>query len=152
MGERYVSAVGCYLPLVRLDRKAAASALRWTGLGGPRSGRRAVAGWDEDALTLAVEAARAAGGIADQVIFASTSAYFTERSQAGLLVEALALPEGTQAFDVANSRRCGVSALLQALRSDRRRLVVAGERRPTKAGSAAQLSFGDGAAAAVADD
>ena len=45
-----------YAPLLRLDRDSAARAMRFSGLGGRGGGRRVVAGWDEDPLTLAVEA------------------------------------------------------------------------------------------------
>lgn len=155
MADRFVAAVGGYLPLLRLDRKIAASALRWTGLGGLREGRRAVAGWDEDALTMAVEAARSALAESDQpqaIWFASTSAPFNERAQSALLVEALALPPTTRSSDAAGSRRCAVSALLCALQSSGCALVAAGERRPTKAGSPLQLAYGDGGAAVLVDD
>ena len=149
MPDGRISAIGAYLPLLRLERPAAAAALRWSGLGGPSRGRRAVAGWDEDALTLGVEAARLAarGGAVDEVMFASTSAPFFERAQAPLVVEALALSSRTRSLDVAGSRRCGVSALLRALEGGRDSLVVSGECRPTKAGSPTQLAFGDAGAA-----
>lgn len=155
MPDRYVKSVGAYLPLLRLDRKAAAAALSWTGLGGLRTGRRAVAAWDEDALTMAVEAARGAvgGQPAGSVVFASTSAPFRERLQAAILCEALGLPPQTAAADVAGSRRCAVSALRQALVSGSGdTLVAAGEKRPTSAGNALHLAWGDGAAAIVAGD
>lgn len=154
MGDRFVARLGTYLPLLRLERAAAAAALRWSGLGGPRDGFRAVAGWDEDALTLALEAARCALGDAPpaSVVFASTSAPFFERAQAPLLIEALALPAATRSMDVAGSRRAGVSALLRALDGHGDALVAAGERRPTKPGSASQLGYGDGGAAALIGD
>ncbi|MDD3447281.1 MAG: hypothetical protein PHS60_17910, partial [Zavarzinia sp.] len=60
MATRSIKGMGAYLPLLRLDRQAAVKALRWSGLGGPKAGRRAVAAFDEDSLTLAVEAARIA--------------------------------------------------------------------------------------------
>ncbi len=145
-----IASVGAYLPLLRLDRKAAAGALRWSGLGGPRSGRRAVAGWDEDALTLAVEAARGAvtsQAAPDDVVFASTSAPFFERGHAPLVIHALGLAGTTRSLDASGSRRAATSALMRALESDRTTLVAAGERRPTDPGSAAQLGFGDGGAA-----
>src|SRR5580658_870579 len=107
MPERYVKSVGTYLPLLRLERKAASAALSWSGLGGPRSGRRSVAGWDEDALTIAVEAARLALGDEppQAVVLASTSAPFRERLQSAILVDALGLPATTDATDVSGSRR-----------------------------------------------
>lgn len=153
MPDRYVKRVGAYLPLLRLDRKAAASALSWTGLGGPRAGRRAVAAWDEDALTMAVEAARGASEAAalDSVIFASTSAPFRERLQSAILREALGFPSAISTSDVAGSRRCAVSALRHALNSGAGDvLIAAGEKRPTTPGNALHLDWGDGAAAIVA--
>lgn len=155
MATRCIASLGGYLPLVRLDRSAAAAALRWSGLGGPKKGFRAVAGWDEDALTLAVEAARVVDGHGAEVqslVFASTSAPFFERAHSPLLIHALGLPETTRSTDVAGSRRAGTSALLSALEARRDTLVVCGEARPTQAGSAAQLAWGDGGAAAVVRD
>jgi 3-hydroxy-3-methylglutaryl CoA synthase/uncharacterized OB-fold protein len=155
MGERFITSMGAYLPLLRLSRKAANAALKWSGLSGAREGFRAVAGWDEDALTLAVEAARIAMRQAPApraLSFASTSASFSERAQAPLLAEALALPATVRTFDAAGSRRCAVSALLLALEGRGDVLVAAGERRVTKMGSPAQLSFGDGGAACLVSD
>lgn len=144
-----ISAIGGYLPLLRLDRKAAARELAWSGLPMPRSGTRAVADWDEDALTMAVEAARplCAGSAPEALRFASTSAYFTDRAQSGIALDALALPRTVRTSDAANSRRAATSALLDALLGGRDEVITAGEQRPTQPGSAAQLSFGDGAAA-----
>src|SRR3546814_5506746 len=86
-------AVGGYLPLLRLDRAQAAKSLRHFGLGGRQSGYRAVGGWDEDAFTFAAEASRSLVEVAPgRVGFASTSAPFTDRAHAGLIVDALGLP------------------------------------------------------------
>jgi len=152
MSDFGIKRVGGYLPVTRLDRKAAAAALKWSGLGGPRTGRRSVAGWDEDALTLAVEAARVAavGVKPSSVVFASTSAPFYERLQAGLVSEALSLPTAVRSQDVSGSRRCAVSALLQALQGQETTLITAGENRPCQAGNPLHLAFGDGGSAAVA--
>lgn len=149
MTASHINAVSGYLPLLRLPRRTALSALRWSGLGGMRDGHRAVAGWDEDALTLATEAARAvaSGDAPDQLIFASTSAYFTERASAPLLVDALALSRSIRTQDVSGSRRCAISALLAALEGCVPSIIAAGEKRPTKVGSTQQISFGDGGAA-----
>ena len=70
-----IVAVGGYLPLLRLDRAQAAKSLRHFGLGGRQAGYRTVAGWDEDAFTLAAEASRAiVESPPARVCFASTSA------------------------------------------------------------------------------
>jgi len=144
-----IRALGGYLPLLRLDRKTASRELAWSGLPMPRTGARAVADWDEDALTMAVEAARPlCGDSAPSALrFASTSAYFTDRAQSGIALDALAMPRTVRTADAANSRRAATSALLDALLSARDEIVTAGEQRPTQPGSAAQLAFGDGAAA-----
>lgn len=154
MSDRFITAIGGYLPLLRLERKAAAGALRFAGLGGRRDGHRAVAGWDEDALTLAVEAARgpAAGGPASALVFASTSAYFIDRSQAALMVDALGLPPATRTADAGGSRRCATSALLDAFERPGEVLIAAGEKRETQAGSAQQGNYGDGSAAVRVGD
>jgi 3-hydroxy-3-methylglutaryl CoA synthase/uncharacterized OB-fold protein len=121
---RIIAAAG-YLPLLRFDRAIARKELRWSGLGAGGSGHRAVAGWDEDALTLAVEAARGLGPVTPaRATFATTSATFTDRSQAGLLAEALALPETLATLDSTGSRRAGVAALARALEADVPDLLV----------------------------
>lgn len=147
-----VVAVGGYLPLLRIERKLIAKEMAWSGLGMPRAGFRTVAGWDEDPLTMAVEAARALaagepGSAPAAFRFASTSAYFTDRAQSGIALDALALPRTVRATDLANSRRAGTSALLDALLNGADEIVAAAEKRPTQAGSAAQAAYGDGAAA-----
>ena len=146
--DRFVHAVGGYLPTLRLDRKAALAALRWSGLGGPREGRRAVAGWDEDAFTMATEAARGmAHGAVSDLVFASTSSYFTERLQSALIVDALALPRTARSTDVCGSRRCATTALMRALEGPGELLLTTAEKRVTQTGSSQQLAFGDGASA-----
>ena len=149
MCDRFIAGVGAYAPLLRMDRAAAAKALRFSGLGGRASGHRAVAGWDEDALTLAVEASRAIAGVPQSVVFASTSAPFIERSHATLLVEALALDSRIRTNDVAGTRRCAVSALLDALLGSGETLIAIGEKRPATAGSPRHLAEGDAGAAAL---
>ena len=142
-----IAAVGGYLPMLRLDRKLAARELAWSGLAMPRTGFRAVAGWDEDPVTMAVEATRALVATPPKALrFASTSAYFTDRAQGALLVDALALPTSVRTTDLANSRRAGTSALLDALLSGQDEIVIAAEKRDTQPGSAAQFAYGDGAA------
>ena len=79
-----ITAYGAYIPRRRLQRKAVAEANRWfaPGLMGAAKGERAMANYDEDAVTLAVEAGRdclpATDPIRDRdfvdaIAFASTS-------------------------------------------------------------------------------
>lgn len=149
MSEICVKSLSGYLPLLRFDRAVARKELRWSGLGGNGRGSRAVAGWDEDALTMAVEAARLARGTGtpDAVTFASTSSPFLDRSMAGVLAEALNLPATLAVQDVAGSRRAATSALLRSLQSPMETLIATGEKRRVAAGTSQAMSFGDGAAA-----
>ena len=150
---RGVARVGVYAPLLRLDCAAASRALKFSGLPGRRDGFRAAGGWDEDAVTFAVEAARGGATAPDALVFASTSAPFFERLHSTLAVDALGLPRETRSRDVAGSRRCAVSALLDALLARGSALIAAGERRPARPGSPSHLAQGDGGAAVwVADD
>jgi hydroxymethylglutaryl-CoA synthase len=103
--------MGAYAPLLRLERASAARALRFFGLVGRGAGFRAVAGWDEDALTMALEAARIFDRKPDVVNFASTSAPFLDRSHSTLLIDALALSRKRadmmrQTHAAARSPRC----------------------------------------------
>jgi hydroxymethylglutaryl-CoA synthase len=152
MSNRYISGVGTALPLLRMERAAAVKALKFSGLGGRGAGFRAFSSWDEDAVTLAVEAARALGTGVGAVTFASTSAPFTERSHATLLSEALSLPATVRTNDVASSRRSAISALIQALLGTETGLVVAGEARTVPAGNPLHLAYGDGGAAVRVGD
>ena len=55
-----ILAFGAYLPRLRLSRKAVADASAWfnPALKGLAKGERAICNWDEDSVTMAVEAAR----------------------------------------------------------------------------------------------
>ena len=55
-----ITSYGAYIPRLRLQRKAIAQANAWFALNmmGAAKGERSMANWDEDAVTMAVEAAR----------------------------------------------------------------------------------------------
>jgi 3-hydroxy-3-methylglutaryl CoA synthase len=158
-----ITAYGAYIPRLRLQRKAVAQANAWfaPGLLGVAKGERAMANFDEDALTMAVEAARdclpAADPLKDRafvdaVTFASTTMVFSDRQNAGIVAQALSLSENISSFDVTSSQRCGTSAVIAALDAVKggrvkAPLVVAGEKRKTRAASAQELAAGDAGAA-----
>ena len=149
---------GAYLPRLRLERTAIAAATHWaSGLrGGKPQGCRSYCAWDEDSLTMAVEAARDClvgqdrSGLGS-LAFASTSHPFADRCNAGVVAEALDLPERLRISDVAGHQRAGVAALLEVVRAVRANeqpaLVVAADRRIAKPGSEQESRFGHGAAA-----
>jgi 3-hydroxy-3-methylglutaryl CoA synthase len=152
-----IAAWGAYAPRLRLSRKAVTEANAWVApnLKAKGKGERSMANWDEDALTMAVEAARDALGPADDrshidaLYFASTTAPFADRLNAGIVSAALTLEKSIRASDVTGSQRCGLTALGQALVSGGTALVAVGEHRKARAVSAQELDFGDGAAAFV---
>jgi 3-hydroxy-3-methylglutaryl CoA synthase len=153
-----LTAFGAYIPRLRLSRRSIVDAHRWNqpGLARLGKGERAMCNWDEDSLTMAVEAARdCLEGMRDSAVPAvylgSTTLPFEDRQNAGILGAALGLGEDVRTADVTSSQRAGTSALMAALEAarggDGGSLVVASDQRRTKAGAAQELQFGDGAAA-----
>jgi 3-hydroxy-3-methylglutaryl CoA synthase len=149
-------AYGAYLPRLRLSRKAVAEANAWfnPALASLARGERAMANWDEDAITMAVEAGRdCLTGIARESVaavhLASTTLPFDDRQNSGIAAAALNLPESTATLDIAGSQRAGTGALLAGLQAAHAGslLLLAAERRRSKTGSAQELAYGDGAAA-----
>lgn len=144
---------GAYIPCRRIRRQTIADANSWLNtLGAKEKGERSLCNWDEDPITMAVEAARDAlsergRSSIGSVSFASTSFPFVDRLNSGLVADALGLPDTISATDVTGSQRAATSALAKALGAQQESLLVAAERRPTRAGSVSESQNGDGAAA-----
>jgi hydroxymethylglutaryl-CoA synthase len=145
---------GTYLPSWRLQRAAIAGVL---GSGGGK-GTRAVASYDEDTTTLAVEAGRRAlatapGPAAVQDVFLSTpDPAYLDKTSATTAHAALGLGRGAGAYDFAGSSRSAVATFLQGLASataGRTTLALVADLRTGLAGSAEERESGDGAAAFV---
>ncbi len=150
--ERGITSFGAYVPSIRLERAAVAAAHSWSfpALKGLARGCRALASWDEDTITMGVEAARGVRcGDVGAVAFASTSPPFADLQNAGLLAAALGFSDSVATLDVGGSLRAGTSALLHALRSGDQRpsLVVASDARLARPGSAQEMLYGAGAVA-----
>lgn len=155
-GAASIVSCGLYVPQWRIARTRIAEALAWLRPPGATavSGARAVCNWDEDALTLAVEAGRrclAGAGKSPPaaVSLASTTLPFADRSNATLVMEALGLPDGVCTSDHTGSLRAATTALAEAARRDEpaSTLVIASDTRLARPGSAAEMEYG---AAAVA--
>lgn len=151
-----ITLVGSYIPRTRLSRKAIAAANSWAnpGLASRSKGHRAVCSHDEDAITMAVAAARAAlaAGNVDAIgalYFASTTLPFADRQNAGIISEALSLSASLHTLDATGSLRCATSALIAALASAETQLLVAADKRKTQPASAMEMTVGDAAAAVV---
>ncbi len=150
---------GAYLPRARLQRKAIAAANSWfaPGLRGLAKGERAICNWDEDSITMAVEAARDClngvdRGTLTQLVLASSTLPFDDRQNAGVVANALQLKSALRSMDQAGSQRAGSTALAAALDGAAAAgltLVVASDARKAKAGSTQEMHYGDGAAAVL---
>jgi 3-hydroxy-3-methylglutaryl CoA synthase/uncharacterized OB-fold protein len=144
---------GSYVPYRRLKRAAIAQAL-----GIPTGkGERAVASFDEDSVSMAVEAARDALHAAPQtaigaLLFATTTPPYAEKLNAAIVGAAARLPLEIRAADLTGSVRAGLSALLQgadAARGGTTALVAMADCRLAAPEGKSEQSGGDGAAAFV---
>jgi len=156
MNRRGISACGAYIPALRMDRNAMAQAHAWSmpALRSLGKGTRSFCSWDEDSITMAVEALRACLGGSDTdsigtLTFASTTAPFADLQNASLVARAANLPAQTRTQDNAGAIRAGVSALIATLECSETNdsLVVAADHRKARPGSAQEMHYGAGAAA-----
>ncbi|HVO22069.1 MAG TPA: hydroxymethylglutaryl-CoA synthase, partial [Candidatus Margulisiibacteriota bacterium] len=99
---------GSYVPYFRLTRAAI----------GAGKGERAVASFDEDAVSMAVEAARGAvraGVGVDTLLFATLSPAYAEKLDTATIQAALDLPETVSSAALGGSSRMGLAGLLLGL-------------------------------------
>ena len=151
---RGISGFGAYIPQARLQRSAIAEANAWfdAGLKSLGRGQRSMCNWDEDSITMGVEAAADClagldGHVPESLYFASTTFPFLDRQNSVVLAEALDLPRRMRTMDISASQRAATSALLTLLQGEQSGLIVASEHRRAKAGSRAEMLWGDAAAA-----
>src|SRR5262249_47015145 len=146
-----ITRLGVYLPRRRLDRGLIATA--WGSRTAP--GSRTVAAVDQDALTMAVDAALACLADADPagfdgLSFASTSAPYLAK-QVASVAPAIDRPRAVAAADFCGSTRAGLAALRAAADAVRagslqHALVAAADVRLAEPGSDLEAQLGDGAA------
>ena len=133
---------GAYVPYNRLNRAE---------FGG--RGERATASYDENSVSMAVEAAREAlrgGARINHLCFATTSPGYAEKLDAATIHAALDLPPGVGGCDFGGSSRAGLSSLLlgnDLALAGRRPLVCLSEVMVGAPGGAREATAGDGAAA-----
>ncbi|MDP7639942.1 MAG: OB-fold domain-containing protein [Candidatus Hydrogenedentes bacterium] len=147
-----IIAYGAYVPYNRITRETIGKALETRG----GKGERSVAGFDEDSVTMGVEACRAflKNGLKEEVaslFFATTSAPYQEKLNAGTIHAALELNPEIFALDLGGSVRAGMGALLAAAGNASANgnvsLAVMSDIRVGAPEGAAELNGGDGAAA-----
>lgn len=145
---------GSYVPYRRLKRSAIAAVLGTPG----GKGERAIASFDEDSVSMSVEAARDAlkaspPGDIQALIFATTTPPYAEKLNAAVIGAATMLRQEIRASDLTGSVRAGISALLQGADAvsggAKRALVAMGDCRLAAPEGKAEQTTGDGAAAFV---
>ncbi len=160
-----ITSYGAYIPRLRLNRSSIVQAMGWfaPAIMAVSQGERSVCNWDEDALTMAVAAARdCLKGMdksqLDALYLASTTLPFADRQNAGVVGAALNLKEEMISTDFTSSQKVSTTALITALEviksGERKNIMVAAtDKRDTKAAYFYEMWFGDGAAAlSVGDD
>ncbi|MFA4835298.1 MAG: 3-oxoacyl-[acyl-carrier-protein] synthase III C-terminal domain-containing protein [Dehalococcoidia bacterium] len=143
-----IASCGAYLPVLRLAL--------------PPSGERTVGNYDEDSITMAVEAAidclkGTDRNQVDAVYFASTTPPYAEKQCAALIACVLDLQNNPNTVDFIGSTRSATMALKAAMDavkagSAKKVLVVAADRRVGPAQSDIDKTSGDGAAAVLITD
>ncbi|EFK09269.1 conserved hypothetical protein [delta proteobacterium NaphS2] len=144
---------GCYIPFWRLSRAAIRDGLR---------GEKAIAGADEDSITMAVAAALDCLGGTDRqevdgIFLATTTPPYKEKLGAGIVATAADLRRDIITADFTDSLRAGTIALRAAIDavksgSAKQVMVVAADCRLGAPGSSWELSCGDGAVAFLIGD
>ena len=158
MNEVGITAYGGYIPRLRMSRKSIAMANVWVdpALMAHAKSERSMCDYDEDTITMAVEAGRDCLNGADRqhiesVLMASTTMPFDDRQNSTVVAEALGLKENITTLDVSHSQRAATSGLITAIRAlggeGGSTLFIASEQRMTKCGTPKELLYGDGAAA-----
>jgi 3-hydroxy-3-methylglutaryl CoA synthase len=152
-----IVAFGAYVPRLRLNRQAAYDANKWfaPGLRGLAKGERSMANWDEDSITMAVEASRDCltshkAEDVRNIYFASTTHPFKDRQNAGVIGTALNVEQNLSATDIGGSLKAGTSALIAGLNASKDgapSLVAAADKRMARVASSNEMNYGDGAAA-----
>jgi hydroxymethylglutaryl-CoA synthase len=151
---RGILSYGAYVPYRRLDR---ADIRAFLGSGGGK-GTRAVASYDEDTTTLAVEASRVAmraapAGIGPSALwFATVSPAYLDKTNATAIHAALRLDTDALAADFGGAPRSGVAAWRAALSGTGTVLVVAADIRTGLPGSADEAGGGDAGSALLIGD
>jgi 3-hydroxy-3-methylglutaryl CoA synthase/uncharacterized OB-fold protein len=154
-----IKSYAAYVPRPRMDRAAIAAAHAWAlpGLKGAARGERAFCSWDEDSITMSVEAVRASlrgrpRATVTSLTLASTTPVFSDLQNASLVAAACGLDGALSTMDACGSLRAGTSALIRAFESSAAgdAVVVAADNRRAKPGSPQEMQYGAGGFAVIA--
>ena len=156
-----ITSYGAYIPRLRLNRMSIFQSIGWfsPAIVTQAQGERSFCNHDEDAITMAVAAARdcligkdkgALGGL----YLCSTTLPYLDRLNAGIVSTALNLKPDLVAADITASQKAGTTGIITALDvvkagSKNNILVTVADNRLTKPASMYEMWFGDGAAAVI---
>jgi hydroxymethylglutaryl-CoA synthase len=147
-----ITSIGVYIPMYRLNAEEVAKF--WRAKGG--GGEKAVAGFDEDSITMAVAASqdclKRSAEEADGLYLATTTAPYKEKQGAAVVASALDFKRQSRTGDFANSLRAASSGMISALDAvqcgaAQNILVVASDCRLGAPMGKFEQMLGDGAAA-----
>ncbi|MGK5091448.1 SDR family NAD(P)-dependent oxidoreductase [Deltaproteobacteria bacterium TL4] len=159
-----ITSYGAHIPRLRLDRMSVFKQMGWLtpAIMMVAQGERSMCNWDEDSMTMAVEASRDCligknKRTLDAVFLASTTLPFADRQNAGMVAAALNLNNNIVTSDYTSSLKSGTTALVTALDivkggAKHNILVTAADSRKTRAAYFYEMWFGDGAASLTVGD
>ena len=158
-----ITSYGGYIPWYRINRMTIYGAIgSWLNPASLLPGEKAVANWDEDSVSMAVNAAidcltDAEREKIDGLYFATTTSPFMERQAASIIATALDLSPEIRTADIGGSISGAAEAVLTAADtikagSAKNILVCSGDCRIAKAGGPLEEQYGDGAAALLMGD
>lgn len=136
---------GAYIPYNRLQRKKIGEFYGKSAMGG----EKAIAGYDEDSVSMGVEAAidclqSVDPKQIDAVYFATTSSPYKEKGSIAIIAGALNLSDSVRGIEASSSLRSGTSSMLAAQPNEKTLVIAADGRTGAPTGQNEQW-FGDGA-------
>ena len=153
-----ITSYGAYVPYHRVIREDSYKA--WGGF--PIPGEKAVCSYDEDAVTMAWDAADdcLAGGDPKKLgglYLSTTCSPYKEKQCASIVATALDMGDNIRTADFTNSLRCGTSALLSAVDAVKAGMandimVAAADCRMGAPAGMGEAMYGDGSAALLIGD
>ena len=149
-----ITSIGAHIPIFRLEKNEIAKMWQVRGT----RGEKAVAGYDEDAITMASAAAldcvQRSPNPVGSLYFATTSAPYREKQNAAIIASAVDMKKQCHTADFANSLRAGAIAIKSAVDAVKGGaaedvLVVAADLRLGAPQGRLEQELGDGAAAVM---
>jgi hydroxymethylglutaryl-CoA synthase len=149
-----ITSIGAYVPIYRLNREEIGKAWESRSL----LGTKAVAGYDEDSVTMAVAATlncmQRGQGAVNGLFLATTTAPYKEKQSAAIIAAAVDLPHECNTADFTNSLRGATIAMKSAVDavnsgSAENVIVAAADTRLSAVKGTLEQLLGDGAAAVM---